>query len=115
MISGERYAPRVFKNTPLADVLPIDLTNASADEEPDRDRVQGYRPELTPIGRLHPIFRFTPDDDQNGKIWDHLREMYWYAEGYQPKRAAEVLAVLPDAGIEGLAKERHPLVLQQFV
>src|SRR5262249_33461466 len=34
MISGERYAPRVYKNTPLADVLPIDLTSASADEEP---------------------------------------------------------------------------------
>jgi hypothetical protein len=115
MIAGERYAPRVYKNTPLADILPIDLTNASAEEEPDRDRVHGYRPELTPIGRLHPIFRFTPDDDQNGRIWDHLREMYWYAEGYQPKRAAEVLAVLPDVGLEGLVKERHPLVLQQFV
>ncbi len=114
MIAGERYAPRVYKETPLKDVLPIDLTNAPAEEEPDRERVVGYRPELTSIGRLHPIFRFSPDENQNEEIWKNLREMYWYAEGYQPKRAAEVLAVLPSrAGEEG--KDPHPLVLQQFV
>jgi hypothetical protein len=114
MIAGERYAPRVYKETPLKDVLPIDLTNAPAEEEPDRERVVGYRPELTSIGRLHPIFRFSPDENQNEEIWKNLREMYWYAEGYQPKRAAEVLAVLPSrAGEEG--KDPPPLVLQQFV
>jgi hypothetical protein len=119
MIAGERYAPRVYKESPLKDVLPIDLTSAPAEEQNDRERVRGYRPELTPIGRLHPIFRFTPDENQNDEIWNRLREMYWYAEGYQAKRAAEVLAVLPiGEGGEGdavAAKERHPLVLQQFV
>src|SRR5262249_1983718 len=115
MIAGERYAPRVYKDSPLADVLPIDITNASADEEPDRDRVQGFRPELTPLGRLHPIFRFTPDENQNDEIWGRLREMYWYSEGYQPKRAAEVLAVLPEGEGQGGRKERHALAVQQFV
>jgi hypothetical protein len=115
MIAGERYAPRVYKESPLKDVLPIDLVNAPADEPPDRERTQGYRPELTPIGRLHPIFRFTPDETQNEAIWGRLREMFWYAEGYRPKRLAEVLAVLPERDGESGQKERHALVVQQFV
>jgi hypothetical protein len=115
MIAGERYAPRVYKETPLKDVLPIDLANAPTEEEPDRDRVQGYRPELTPMGRLHPIFRFTPDENQNDEIWGRLREMFWYADGYQPKRVAEVLAVLPERDGEGGHKERQALAVQQFV
>ncbi len=51
--------------------------------------------------------------------------MYWYADGYQVKRAAEVLAVHPKVrraakdGTSATDKEgtldRHPLVVQQFV
>jgi hypothetical protein len=113
MIAGERYAPRVYKETPLKDVLPIDLSNAPAEEEPDRDRPQGYRPELTPLGRMHQIFRFDTDNGKNEEIWGRLREMYWYAEGNQPKRLAEVLAVLPER--EGESKNRQALAVQQFV
>jgi hypothetical protein len=115
MIAGERYAPRAYKETPLKDVLPIDLANAPAEEEPDRDRPQSYRPELTPLGRLHPIFRFTQDENQNDEIWGRLREMFWYAEGYQPKRAAEVLAVLPEREGESGQRQRQALAVQHFV
>jgi hypothetical protein len=128
MIAGERYAPLAYKNSPLKDVLPIDVT---AEPGKDADRVDGYRLDLTPIGRGHPIFRFTPNEKENEEIWSRLREMYWWAEGYAPKRAAEVLAVHPtlkradrkkadrdkaDAGLADPAGlDRHPLVLQQFV
>jgi len=67
------------------------------------------------MGRLHPIFRFTPDENQNDEIWSRLREMYWFAEGYQPKRAAEVLAVLPEIEGEPARAERQALAVQQFV
>ena len=89
---------------------------------------EGYRPELTPAGRLHPIFRFSPDETENDDIWNHLREMYWCAESYRPKRAAEVLAVHPtrrprtrqpdnpgDNTAATAGDDRHPLVVQQFV
>src|SRR5262249_14028413 len=62
MIAGQRYAPYVYKNSPLADVLPIDVLRDHPLEEPDGGRVDGYRPALTPMGRLHPIFRFSPDE-----------------------------------------------------
>jgi hypothetical protein len=128
MIAGERYAPRAYRDTPLKDVLPIDITADRPAEEDDRGEgiTEGYRPELTPIGQLHPIFRFSESDDEkeNGEIWSSLRELFWYADGYQSKRAAEVLAVHPrlrrgEKEAEKTAKDgnldRHPLILQQFV
>jgi hypothetical protein len=73
---------------------------------------------------MHPIFLFSPDEKENEEIFGRLREMYWSAEGYEPKRAAEVLAVHPRvraggkgerAEKEGAGLDRHPLVVQQFV
>jgi len=124
MIAGERYAPLAYKHSPLKDVLPIDVIAEPGKLAGDADRLEGYRLDLTPIGRGHPIFRFTPNEKENEEIWSRLREMYWWSEGYVPKRAAEVLAVHPavkradrkekaDADPAGL--DRHPLVLQQFV
>src|SRR5262249_44068597 len=93
MIAGERYAPWAYKNTPLADVLPVEVVK----ETPDADvpRPTGFRPELTAVGRLHPIFRFSPDEKDNDEIWGRLREIFWWAEGFRLKPAAEVLAVHP--------------------
>ncbi len=115
MIAGQRYSPYVWKNTPLADVLPIEVDRDQAPEDPEGGRPEGYHPELTPLGRLHPIFRFNPDDQQNEEIWNRLREMYWWAEGYHVKPAAEVLAVQPKAKAAGAASNGYPLVVQQFV
>ncbi len=123
MIAGERYAPAAYKDSPLKDVLPIDVIGGG--EEGEEPILEGYRPELTPLGRMHPMFRFSPDERENEEIWSRLREMFWYADGYQVKRAAEVLAVHPKvrrAAKDGTARadkegtlDRHPLVVQHFV
>jgi hypothetical protein len=125
MIAGERYAPAAYKDSPLKDVLPIDIVGNGGAARGEDAIVEGYRPELTPVGRMHPMFRFSPDERENEEIWARLREMYWYADGYQVKRAAEVLAVHPRVrradkeGAERTDKEgsldRHPLVVQHFV
>src|SRR5262249_5894710 len=74
-----------------------------------------YRMELTPIGKMHPIFRFSPDEKDNEEIWSKLKEFYWFADGYVPKRAAEVLATHPTLkGANKKSPEKHPLLLQQF-
>src|SRR5438552_529874 len=95
MIAGPQFAPHAYKDTALKDILPIDVIRDAQPEEPAMGRVQGYRPELTSTGRQHPIFRFSPDDSENDQIWNGLKEMRWWSEGYRPKRSAEVLAVLP--------------------
>jgi hypothetical protein len=118
MLAGERYAPFAYKDSPLKDVLPIDV---AVDKAPDDGEItESYRPLLTPMGRTHPIFQFSPGDDRgNDAIWNRLREMYWHASGYQLKRAAEVLAVLPKKdGAEASGGRQPPdgapLVVQQF-
>ncbi len=115
MMAGERYAPHAYKDSPLRDVLPIDIQVDRSPEEPDGGRTESYQPELTAVGRLHPVFSFNEKD--NEAAWHKLREMYWHAEGYQPKRAAEVLAVHPTKKMAGATgkESRLPLVMQHFV
>jgi hypothetical protein len=120
VVAGERYMPQAYKDSPLKDVLPIDVTGDPAAEARAAEPItEGYRLELTPAGRMHPMFRFSPDEHESDEIWSRLREMYWYADGYRPKRAAEVLAVHPKARRAGPpadgATDRHPLVVQHFV
>ncbi|MGE3804285.1 MAG: hypothetical protein AB7K24_06400, partial [Gemmataceae bacterium] len=118
MIAGEHFSPNAFKDTPLKDVLPIEVTEDAA--VVPADLTETYRPELTPAGRSHPIFRFSPDEVENAEIWQQLREMYWWAEGFRIKPAAEVLAAHPkvqsNAGVIGPEKQApHPLAVQHFV
>jgi hypothetical protein len=122
VIAGPHYAPHVYKGTPLQDVLPIDILTERQPPEPPGGIREPYRPDLTPVGRMHPIFSFSSDEKENEETWGGLKELYWWSEGYTAKRAAEVLATHPriraaggagkvrDAGVEG-----HPLVVQQFV
>ncbi|HXG09300.1 MAG TPA: VWA domain-containing protein [Gemmataceae bacterium] len=117
-VAGEQFMPHAYKDSPLRDILPIE---PAADRQPENGpRVEGYRLELTAVGRLHPIFRFEADEKRNEEVWSQLREMYWWAEGYRTKPAAEVLAVHPR--VRARPEERgsrlvegHPLVVQQFV
>lgn len=116
MIAGEEFNPNAYRDTPLRDILPVEITGAAAEEV---DRREGYRPELTAMGRFHPIFRFSPGEAENQAVWNQLAEIFWWSEGYRKKPAAEVLAVhprVPAAAAPGRDEaELQPLVLQQFV
>jgi hypothetical protein len=111
VLGGERFSPRTYRNTPLKDVLPLDVV--SDIDDGDEDRIDPYRLELTPAGRMHPMFRFSADERENEEIWGRLKEFYWYADGFTPKRAAEALAVHPTARLNRKG-EQLPLVLQHF-
>ncbi|MGF1582130.1 MAG: VWA domain-containing protein [Gemmataceae bacterium] len=118
MIAGSNFSPHAYKNTPLADVLPITPAKDRTPIEPTERKV-GYRLELTTNGRLHPIFRFSANNLENAKILQKLEPMYWWAQKYSLKPLAEVLATHPTK--EGVGETRrggttkHPLVVQQYV
>jgi Aerotolerance regulator N-terminal/von Willebrand factor type A domain len=118
MIAGSRYSPQAYRNSPLRDVLPIQVTNPPA---ADADLRTPFRPQLTAVGRFHPIFRFNPDEAGNTAIWNHLAPIYWSAEGYRTQPAAEVLLVHPgrpgpeSVRTAGLAESGQPLAVQQFI
>jgi hypothetical protein len=116
MIAGERYNPFAYKDSPLKDVMPVEVIADRNPDEVDRSLTKGYRPELTPNGRGHPLFRFSPDEKESEEVWKRLRELYWYAEGYRAKRPAEILAVHPTVKLaDRPGQGGHPLVVQLFV
>jgi len=115
-LSGEHGTPPAYFDTPLVDVLPVQPA-ASAPMRVDStvSPVDGFRPRITPAGRQHPLFRFSPDEAEAAAICNRLQPLYWSASGYRKKPNAVVLAVHPDRSAEGGgAGELHPLVLQAF-
>ena len=115
-ISGERYTPQAFKDTPLKAILPVLPRPATAgDNEPTRE----FRLEPTIAGRLHSLLRFDPDEAQNLTIWKRLPPMPWCARCYDAKPGAEILAIHPlmnavQPTAPGEAERRHPLIVQHF-
>jgi hypothetical protein len=119
MIAGQRgLSPYAYKDTPLRDIMPIQIVSAPPVEE-IKPAGPGYHPEQTSVGRFHPIFRFRTDESENQAVWKSLAEIYWFATGYRPQPAAEVLMTHPDApAVEPRRPgdpNRHPLLLQQFI
>jgi hypothetical protein len=117
MIAGSYHSPQAFKDSPLRDILPIEVAGPERDES---EYVVPFQPKLTGTGRFHPIFRFSPDEADNTAVWEHLAKIYWWSECYRAKPGAEVLAVHPhrEALLEnrvGGSDDRHPLMVQQFV
>ena len=116
-VAGEHTGAVAFADTPLADVLPVVPSDGPAVRRTPEEQpiTEGYRPKLTPTGQLHPLFRFAPDEGESARAWNRLQPLLWYAKGYRRKLTAEVLATHPDRPAEGGEREKHPLVLQQFV
>src|SRR5207245_1468106 len=119
LLAGELHNPHAFKHTLLREILPVEPLYAERPEA-GADIADGFRPELTPVGRAHPIFRFSPDEADNVRTWNELPELFWSAERYRLQPAAEVLAVHParpafDSRRAAGGDDRHPLIVQQFV
>jgi hypothetical protein len=115
-LSGEHGTPAAYADTPLADVLPVIAETTATPRNPEDAAIaEGYRPKLTPAGRQHPLFRFSPDETESINIWNRLQPLYWYAKGYRRKPNTLVLAVHPDHPAEGgPSGDNHPLVIQTF-
>lgn len=109
MIAGDRFAPHAYRLSALHEILPLELSAKSRSSAPMPMEPAAYRLRLTPRGRSHPIFRFSPDEQVNDSLWAELKEMYWSASGFRAKPAAEILAVHPQE------PEHSPLVVQHFV
>ena len=119
VLAGEQATPYAFRDTPLADILPVVCDGPPPPPAADGIK-ESFRPRLTAAGQSHPLFRFSTEEAENVDIWNRLPPLYWYARGYRRKLSAEVLAVHPERPAEAqpgasARDENHPLVLQQFV
>ena len=70
MVGGDRsFGLGGYQNTPLAEILPVETTNA---EKPSTVR---FRPTLTNAGARHPLTRLVTDKEENEAWWARLSEM----------------------------------------
>ncbi len=118
MIAGSHFTPHAYKNTPLADVMPVVPEKGKTPAEPSA-RKTGYRLVLTPRGQGHVIFQFGTTKRQNVKIVKSLQPMYWWARDFIPTPKAVVLATHPTEELKPTKKGQKsrlvPLVLLQNV
>jgi uncharacterized membrane protein len=103
MVAGDRFSPRAYRDTPLADILPILIDPSEQGQAADET---GFKVKLTPIGLSHPITQIEgnrDDPDRNRRIWenrgepDGLQENFWFARVKKAKPGAMVLAVHENA------------------
>ena len=99
VITGEGWTPHAYVDTPLEELLPVDITNAG-DGGPRQNYVDEWKPRLTAFGRTHPVMQLRPDSDLNRRIWEErdfgLMELRWWYPVRKPTPAAQVLAYHPD-------------------
>jgi uncharacterized membrane protein len=108
-MGGPEANPQSFRDTPLEELLPVELAGSSGSSLGSAE--EEFRPRLTPAGRISPIFRFGADESESNSIFDQLPGVYWYAGVERAKPAASVLAEHPTVQVDG---RPVPLLATQF-
>ena len=110
--AGTRANPLLYRDTPLAPLLPVELEDEAREILPS---AEGFRPVLTPEGREHPILRLEPDPAANARLIEDpqagLPGFFWFAPVKRAKPGATVLATHPTFEHERYGKV--PLVALQ--
>ncbi len=100
VIAGERGAPLNFAGTPLAQLIPVELSlpeksEAAADLNL-RGRSEPFKPQLTAAGKDSNLFRLITKDQDPATILDTLSDWFWTQKTGPLKPGAEVLLAVPD-------------------
>jgi uncharacterized membrane protein len=111
--AGEFHNPRALSNTPLEDVLPVQLdsTRMLAFEGDTRTE---FRPRLEDPTHPHEILRLSSDPATNRALWEDpeqgLRGFYWYMPVQKVKPGAQVLLRHP-SDRNAQSGENYPLMV----
>lgn len=111
-ISGRRYTPTVFRDTPLDRLLPLEFDGATAGLA-IVGRNPGFQVTPTELGLASPAMQLGDTPEQTREIWSKLPELYWLFEVSKLKPAVRVLAEHPiRTGADGM---KLPLICLQYV
>jgi uncharacterized membrane protein len=111
--AGEFHNPRALANTPLEDVLPVQL-DSSRMLTFEGDTKTEFRPRVEDPAHPHEILRLSTDPETNRSLWEHpqegLRGFYWYMPVHKVKPGAQVLLRHPtDRNVQ--TGENQPLMV----
>jgi len=107
-VSGPLYNPSAYRDTPLATLLPIDLTGAGQ-FTPDSSPT-GYRVRPTELGQVMSPFQLGPSPDESLTIWRQLPPLFGLYDTKELKPAARVLAER-----DGGDGRNAPVIVMQYV
>jgi len=94
-IAGPQFTPLAYRDTRLADLLPIELDAAVAPET-GQPLIDGFRAQPTELGLASPHMQLGDHPAETEQIWSNLpAELYWLLETPRLKRGARVLAEHP--------------------
>jgi hypothetical protein len=111
-IAGPRFNPLAYRDTPLEELLPIELDDArrpDADQPLDRPLVVAP----TDLGVSSPALMLDDSPAENVRVWKQLSPIYWRIEAPRVKRGARVLA--ESAGQRTADGRGLPLIVAQYV
>jgi von Willebrand factor type A domain len=110
-IAGPKYNPLGYRNTPLAPLIPFDISAAST-PDPRQPISEGFKIRPTELGLSSPAMQVGDSLADTIKIWQNLPDMYWLLEAPNLKPAARVLAEHPTRlGSDG---RKLPVFLMQY-
>jgi hypothetical protein len=110
-ISGPRHTPLDYRDTPLADLLPIDLSTAAGSGQ-GRPVNEAFQLQPTEMGLTGPTMQLGDTLAETADIWSRLPPLYWLFEAPALKPGASVWAEHPlRAAADG---RRLPLVVMQY-
>jgi uncharacterized membrane protein len=111
-VAGPHFNPLAYRNTVLADLLPVELDGVTL-PSPNEYIPVPFQPVLTLEGQKStPIFRFDTDERNSLAVWRNLPGFYWLATVQNVKPGATVFVEHPTRMGDG----RHlPVItLQRF-
>jgi hypothetical protein len=110
-LCGPLYTPMAFRDTPLAELLPIDF-ETSAGIDPGTIVNEPFQVQPTEAGLLAPTMQLGESLAETVSIWQSLPQLYWLFEAPALKPAARVWAEHP---VRATADGRHlPVIVMHY-
>ncbi len=101
MQAGELHSPSSYRETPVADILPVVIGNIE-EQRPAGDEGGLFRPKLENYLNPHEILLLEKDKAKNRRLWEDpeygLPGFLWYLPVERAKPGTEVLARHPAGG-----------------
>ncbi len=100
---GNSDATGSYLNTPIADLLPVELELGDPQKSPPLHlspaqipKIKGFKVKLTTEGKTDPLMRLVDNPGENIRRWSELNELKGYSKVKRAKAGATVLAEHPD-------------------
>lgn len=109
VVAGRQHMPASYKNTALAEVLPVEFEPAKFDAAA-ATRTQEYPPTLTEFGQRNDMLFLADTPEENLKVWQALPGFFWNYPITKLRAGASTLVVNPRAKMD---RQPMPILVTQ--